>query len=200
MKLLITLLYLVTLVAKGHGFLTQLLGLAGETAPYEVVDTYEGFEKRVYPAQKWVSTTMEGSAYDPLTSSMFMKLFNYISGENDKKISIPMTTPVSTLVQPTSSGNRYTMAFYVPSAHQADVPSGGPDVTVESRPQQTIFTRRFGGWATDATVASERKTLEGLIRTAGLGAQVDFSTYYVAGYDPPFMPFFRRNEVWFVQK
>ena len=57
------------------------------------------------------------------------------------EISIPMTTPVSTFVQPTSSGNRYTMAFYVPSAHQADVPIGGPDVAVESRRQLTIFTR-----------------------------------------------------------
>jgi len=179
---------------------SKLFGLAGESAPYEVVSTHQGFEERVYPARKWVYTAMEGDNKDSLSGSMFRKLFKYISGENEKKASIAMTVPVSTLVQPTSSGQRYQMAFYLNSDHQEDAPQGGPDVIVEERPQLTVLTRRFGGYATDERVASERAELEGLIRTAGLGEQVDFESYYVAGYDPPFIPIGRRNEVWFLKK
>jgi len=199
MKLLITSLYLGTIFATGEGFLSELLGLAGEGAPYEVVATYQGFEERVYPAQRWVSTSMKGPALDPLRNQMFMKLFRYINGRNAKNVSIPMTSPVSTLVRPTSSGHHYTMAFYVPAALQEDVPSGGPDVTVEDRPQLTVLTRRFGGYATDAVVSNQREALEGLIRTAGL-EEVNFATFYLAGYDPPFVPLGRRNEVWFVRE
>ena len=44
----------------------------------------QGFEERVYPAQKWVSTTMEGTAWYPIKDTMFVKLLSYISGYNDQ--------------------------------------------------------------------------------------------------------------------
>jgi len=199
MRLLSIALCLVAGFATGHAFLTQLLGLSGEMAPYEVVATYQGFEERLYPRRKWVTTTREGATMDPLRSPMFMTLFRYISGNNAKDMSIPMTSPVSTHVGRSPSGNVYTMGFYVPEAHQADVPSGGTEVTVEDRPQMTVLTRRFSGYANDATVAQEKEELERLIRAAGL-SDVDFNNYYVAGYDPPFIPVGRRNEVWFLRE
>jgi len=195
MKLLISSLLLVTVFTTGEGFPRQY-----ETAPYTMVATYQGFEERVYPAQKWVSTTMEGPARDPVSDDMFEKLYSYITGSNDQNVLIPMTTPVSTLVEPLSSGYRYTMALYMPSAYQEDVPNGASDITVEDRPQQNILTRQFGGYATDEVVANERKVLEGLIRAAGLGEEVDFETYYLATYDGPMVHMGRRNEVWFVRK
>jgi len=195
MKLLISALLLVTVFTTGEGFPRQY-----ETAPYMMVATYQGFEERMYPAQKWVSTTMEGPARDPVSDTMFEALYSYITGSNDQNVLIPMTTPVSTLVEPLSSGYRYTMAFYVPSAYQEDVPNGASDIAVEDRPQQNILTRQFGGYATDEVVASERKVLEALIRGAGLGEEVDFTTYYLATYDGPDVQFGRRNEVWFVRK
>jgi len=199
MKLLISLLFLVSMIARGEGCLSKLLGFGSEeAAPYKVLTKYEGFEEREYPARKWVSTTIEGSSKD--SNSLFWTLYAYISGENDKKASIAMTVPVTTLEQLSPSGNRYTMAFYVPSAYQEEVPKGGPDVTVEDRPQLTVFTKQFGWWITEATVARERKELEALIRAAGLGEEVDFDSYYVAGYDDPFKIFNRRNEIWFVRK
>jgi len=195
MKLLISSLLLVTVFTTGEGFPRQY-----ETAPYTMVATYQGFEERVYPAQKWVSTTMEGPARDPVSDDMFEKLYSYITGSNDQNVLIPMTTPVSTLVEPLSSGYRYTMALYVPSAYQEDVPNGASDITVEDRPQQNILTRQFGGYATDEVVANERKVLEAFIRAAGLGEEVDFETYYLATYDGPMVHMGRRNEVWFVRK
>jgi len=195
MKLLISSLLLATVFTTG-----EALPHKWETAPYEMVATYEGFEERVYPAQKWVSTTMEGPARDPVSDDMFEKLYSYITGSNDQNVLIPMTTPVSTLVEPLSSGYRYTMALYMPSAYQDDVPNGASDITVEDRPQQNILTRRFSGYANDAEMISEAKALEELIKAAGLGEEVDFTTYYLATYDGPDVQFGRRNEVWFVRK
>jgi len=197
MKLLISSLLLATVFTAGEAFPHKW-----ETAPYEMVATYQGFEERVYPAQKWVSTTMEGAALEPIEDTMFVSLLSYISGYNDQNAIIPMTTPVSTLVEPLSSGYRYTMAFYVPSAYQEDVPNGASDIAVEDRPQQNILTRRFSGYANDAEMISEAKALEELIRAAGLGEEVDFTTYYLAVYDGPdaLVGRARRNEVWFVRK
>jgi len=197
MKLLIASLLLATIFTTGEGFPRKQ-----ETAPYKMVATYQGFEERVYPAQKWVSTTMEGAAWYPIKDTMFVSLLSYISGYNDQNAIIPMTTPVSTLVEPLSSGYRYTMALYVPSAYQEDVPNGASDITVEDRPQQNILTRLFSGFVTDEEMASEAKALEELIRAAGLGEEVDFTTYYLAVYDGPdaLVGRVRRNEVWFVRK
>jgi len=197
MKLLIASLLLATIFTTGEGFPHRL-----ETAPYKMVATYQGFEERVYPAQKWASTTMEGTAWYPIQDTMFVKLLSYITGYNDQNAIIPMTTPVSTLVEPLSSGYRYTMAFYVPSAYQEDVPNGGSEIAVEDRPQQNILTRRFSGLAYDDEVATEAKALEELIRAAGLGEEVDFTTYYLAVYDGPhvLVERARRNELWFVRK
>jgi len=197
MKMLVASLLLATIFTTGEGFPHRF-----ETAPYEMVATYEGFEERVYSAQKWVSTTLEADAWYPNKDILYVKLQSYFYGYNDQDAIIPLTTPVSTLVEPLSSGYRYTMAFYVPSAYQEDVPNGGSEIAVEDRPQQNILTRRFSGFAYDDEVAAEVKALEELIRAAGLGEEVDFTTYYLAVYDGPFIIVgaARRNEVWFVRK
>lgn len=61
-----------------------------------------------------------------------------------------------------------------------------------------ITCRRFGGYAAADAVAREAKELAELIRSSG-ETDVDLTRYYVAGYDPPFKPLARRNEVWFVK-
>lgn len=73
------------------------LGIEIEVPPYEVVKKLsDNMEIRRYPATKWVCTKVEGEAGEEKTyqSSMFYKLFNYISGTNDKSQKIAMTAPV----------------------------------------------------------------------------------------------------------
>ena len=74
---------------------------------------------------------------------MFRKLFNYISGTNDKQAKIPMTAPVSVLVKPGAGKSTFTMAFYVPAAFQKDtpIPTAGSDVSIEQRPEFKVFSR-----------------------------------------------------------
>ncbi|KAF2350982.1 SOUL hem-binding protein [Trinorchestia longiramus] len=162
----------------------------------------QGFEERLYPARKWAATSMSGPEKESLASPMFRKLFNYISGKNELNIRMDMTTPVTTFIEPGAGPtcpSSFTMAFFIPEEHQSGPPAGGAEVFIEERPEMTVFTRRFGGYATDEIVAKEAKELAELIQKAG-ETDVDFAHYYTAGYDPPFKPIGRRNEVWFVKK
>ena len=47
------------------------------------LNTFQGYEERVYLSKKWICTKLEGPEYDPLISPLFRKLFNYISGKNE---------------------------------------------------------------------------------------------------------------------
>ncbi|KAG7174860.1 Heme-binding protein 2-like 5 [Homarus americanus] len=160
-----------------------------ETAPYQVVDTTQTYEERVYPEQKWVTTWCLSVSHHDATNDMFHKLFNYIAGQNDEGIKIDMTAPVTTLVQPgegPNCENNFTMSFYVPAVHQDNPPTPtNPDVRFHG------FTKDED-WITNAALLAEDLQ-------AADQEDVDFHTYYTAGYDSPFVIFNRTNEVWFMK-
>lgn len=103
------------------------------------------YEERLYPTQKWVKTQMKGISKDAVSSPMFWKLFNYISGQNSKEVKIPMTSPVSTYIEPGSGPNcesTFTMAFYIPQAFQEDTPEPTEDgVSIEERQEHRVLAR-----------------------------------------------------------
>jgi len=168
-----------------------------EAAPYTVVAQHEGFEERQYPARRWATVSAAGEDMDGLMDTMFLRLFRYISGQNQKGATVAMTTPVSTLVRPQEEGASasFTMAFLVPEAHQAEPPQA-EGVAIEDRPQMTVFTRRFGGFANETVIGEQANELAELLSAANV-TDVDLQTYYVAGYDGPRKLEGRRNEVWF---
>ena len=110
-----------------------------------MIFVHQDYEERIYPAQKWVKTQMESISKDSASSAMFRKLFNYISGQNDKQIKIPMTAPVSVLIEPGAGPNcesTFTMAFYVPAAFQDDTPQPAESgVSIEERPEFKVLAR-----------------------------------------------------------
>jgi len=174
----------------------QTAGL--EAAPYSVVAEHEGFEERLYPARRWASVSAEGLDMDTLMDAMFLRLFRYISGQNKRAATVAMTTPVSTLVQPPveeGANASFTMAFLVPEDLQADPPTA-EGVAIEDRPEMTVFTRRFGGFATEKVIGEQANELAELISASNV-TDVDLKTYYVANYDDPRKVEGRRNEVWF---
>ncbi|XP_033859061.2 heme-binding protein 2 [Acipenser ruthenus] len=160
------------------------------------------YEVRKYGATKWVSTKVIGMELDPAISKGFMRLFNYIQGNNEKKVKIEMTAPVTCLVEPGAGPiceTTFTTSFYIPEEHQADpVKPSDPDVFIEQRPELTVFVRVFGGF-TNAQKAQEEliKLSQSLQRD---GQQFEENVYYTAGYDSPFKLFNRKNEVWLIKK
>ncbi|KAM4694972.1 heme-binding protein 2 [Discoglossus pictus] len=174
--------------------LPKWTSLGNESSDYEI---------RQYEPAKWVSTAVPSMRdWDSAISTGFMRLFNYIQGNNEKKQKIEMTAPVTTYVEPGAGPaceSTITVSFYVPTEQQDDPPKPSEaNVFIEQRAQMTVYVRCFGGF-TNAT-----KNQEQLLQLSELlkrdGKSFDENVYYTAGYDSPFKLFDRRNEVWLIAK
>ncbi|KAK4306962.1 hypothetical protein Pmani_021239 [Petrolisthes manimaculis] len=171
--------------------------------PYQVVNTAETYEERIYPARKWVTSKIFSISYEEAGDIMFHRLFDYIDGQNVDGIKVDMTSPVTVLVQPgegPNCENTFTESFYVPSIHQDNPPKPtNPDVYIEERPELHVFSRRFHGFTNDQDWITNAAQLAEDLLTDGMDEGVNFSTYYTAGYDSPYTIFNRTNEVWLMK-
>merc|ERR1711978_335310 len=82
-----------------------------ENAPYNVVNTFDGYEERFYPSKMWVCTRSGRGG--------FVKLFRYISGDNSRNQKIDMTVPVMM----TNDEKGQEMCFYMTRSTQTNPPS-----------------------------------------------------------------------------
>lgn len=64
--------------------------------------------------------------------------------------------------------------------------------------ENNFFFRKFGGFVNDEIIQRESKELAEVIQAAG-EVGVNFDQYYLVGYDPPYKPMNRRNEIWFLK-
>ena len=161
-----------------------------ETAPYKVVRKDGKFEIRDYPTLTVAETPIAPGARDGDDGS-FIRLFRFISGDNDVKQKIAMTTPVFM----SGGGTNSTMAFVMPAnlkATAAPKPSAGP-VKVRDVAAGRFAVLRYSG-ARNAKAETESLALL-RARLRALNSNSNASPLY--GYfDPPWTPaFLRRNEV-----
>ncbi len=160
-----------------------------ESAPYKVVRTDGKFELRDYPSLSVVETPMAASGNSD--DGSFMRLFRFITGANEAKQKIAMTTPVF------MSGNdtNRKMAFVLPAKlNAATVPKPADGaVTVRELPGGRFAVLRFSGGRSAKREAEMLARLQ--TRLAAQGLKASASPMY--GYfDPPWTPsFLRRNEV-----
>lgn len=157
-----------------------------ETPNYEAVMTDAGFEVRDYPAVMVASVSMKAER-----NSAFMKLFGYISGKNEKRQKIEMTTPVFGVLDDGQSA----MSFVVPKeVVKSGVPKpDNPNIVVAERPAGRFAVYRYNGRWTPKLEEAAREKLAKWAKKQGL---VTIGGYEKANYDPPFTPpSMRRNEV-----
>ena len=158
-----------------------------ESAPYTVVQSDGEFELRDYPVLTTVETSMSEKGSDENTG--FRKLFGYITGKNDKKKKIAMTTPV--LI----SGGKGTMSFVLPSDSSPESIPMPVDSTlaIKKIPAGRFAVVRFSGGRSDAKESQKLAVLKSWIANKDLVAEGE----PVCGYfDPPWtLAFLRRNEV-----
>ncbi|CAL1529090.1 unnamed protein product [Lymnaea stagnalis] len=161
----------------------------------------EKFEIRKYPAAKWVSTAVKGMSHKDASSEAFRRLFKYIQGENEKKVTIEMTVPVTIKVEPgegPACETTFTESFYIPVEHQENPPAPtNTNVFIETRPELTVYVGTFGGFGDD-----EKWIYHGKLLSDAIGDETKFHSdyYYTVGYDAPFKLIGRTNEIWFVKK
>ena len=161
--------------------------MAYEEANYKVVKQNKVYEIRKYSDRLAIEaiTSNEGSS--------FRKLFNYISGNNENKEEISMTTPVT---QVEKKGNM-TMQFYLPSKFNKDnTPSpSNSEVKVLNIKGGYYAVIKYSGRASDKNFIKHKDILKDELKKNDITI---LSSPIKATYDKPFtLPMLRRNEAMF---
>ena len=161
--------------------------MAYEEAGYDIVKSNDIYEIRKYSDRLAVQVISVSG------NSSFRKLFNYISGQNEKNQEIKMTTPVTEMEK---AGNM-TMQFYLPSKFNKDnAPSPtSSDVEVINIEGGYYAVIRYSGRASDRNFIKHKKILEAELSKDNILIK---SAAIKATYNGPFtLPMMRRNEAMF---
>ena len=159
-----------------------------ESAPYKVVRTAGKFEVRDYPALTVAETPM---ANPNGSDGSFRRLFGFITGGNEAKQEIAMTTPVFMSGGETNA----TMAFVMPvkmKSGEVPKPADG-SVQVRELPAGRFAVLRYSGGRNAEKEAAVLAKLKAWMETERLSVLSPPAFGY---FDPPWTPaFLRRNEV-----
>jgi len=195
-------LFLLNLVLLALGGIDAV---ATEEVKYRVLESSGDFELRQYESSLGAETTVEGDFHE-VGNEGFRRLFDYISGKNRKKQSIPMTAPVSQeassekipMTAPVNQekvGGAWRITFLMPSAFTMETLPEPLDSRVKlvKIPGRLMAALSYSGtWSRERYEGKEQRLKE-LIRQRGL--KIEGEPVF-ARYNPPFMPWFlRRNEV-----
>jgi len=164
-----------------------------------VQETDGRIELRTYPDLMLVTTTM-GTRLQGDDGS-FGRLFQYITGDNEDKQKVAMTTPVFMEPQSVSEASEQSgetngqMGFVIPKdVAQTSIPIPASErVEVKERPGGTFAVIQFPGRINLETQYKQQAILETWIAKRGLKSSGQSE---IAGYDPPWTPgALRRNEI-----
>jgi hypothetical protein len=179
--------------------------MATEEAKYVVLEKEGHFELRQYEPFIVAETLVEGD-FDEVGNAGFRRLFRYISGDNQAKRPISMTSPVAqemksekiSMTAPVTQqkgGNRWSIAFVMPAEYTMDslpIPHDAR-ITLRAIPARLLAAITYSGTWSESRYEEHKALLDQMmskrkLRTAG--------EYIYARYNPPFTPWFmRRNEV-----
>ncbi|KFM79314.1 Heme-binding protein 1, partial [Stegodyphus mimosarum] len=147
----------------------------------------------------WASVVEESMLVRIAQIKAFERLFKYISGENDKGMTINMTVPVRMQATEYKIHCTVEMSFMVPSIHANNPPIPNDTGIIVSRNEPALYAvRSFPGyvWRKGAWKEEARKLADSLKNDN----TVIKTKYYLVGYDAPFDFYDRRNEIWMVKR
>ncbi|XP_058255643.1 heme-binding protein soul3 [Hemibagrus wyckioides] len=177
-----------------------------EKVPFTLISCKEKcgevlYEKRSYDKARWACITIKGDTYEQSIGYGFMKIMKYICQQNSLGIYMGMTIPILTVVRTeeahSSFSSAVTVAYYLPSNHQAQPPQPlDPDIVIEEWPATTVYSRYFTGATNETTIMTQINTLAEILDSPELYVT---SAFIVAGYTNPAATH-RVNEIWFIQR
>ena len=168
-----------------------------EQPSFEVVLQKENLAIRDYASVMVFELQLSASRQDA-AGDAFRSLFNYISGNNEDNLEIPMTSPVAQTQVSKASDNgdgKWAIRFFIP---RKTVDDGAPlpredNVTLVRLKAQRYASISFKGSQSDKKIREN---------TAKLETFISENNYTISGspvfafYDPPFIPWFLRdNEI-----
>lgn len=196
---------LLVLLAASAALLGASAACAAESPSYNVIVDDGDFQVRDY-APILVAQTRVKSDASSASRTAFRRLFDYISGGNQGRREIAMTTPVrsqrnstkidmTTPVTTHTSDGEYVMQFVVPSQFDANtvpVPTSSL-VEIATLPAERVAVLRYSGRSNQRNYRRAEAVLIGELERRGLRA---IGAPRQAVYNGPFTPgFLRTNEV-----
>ena len=169
---------------------TMFGDISVNVAPFELISADGPFEVRHYERLVLASTKMPQGMNS--ASGPFRRLFDYISGNNEKKENIAMTAPV---FMDQSGQTTEAMSFVLPeNLSLISSPSPAhPAVKLVEISNYTVAVVSFSGFLNQKSISTNKTLLENWIANRGFKT---IGMAKAAGYNPPFtLPFLRRNEV-----
>lgn len=187
------------------------LALAYEQPKYDIVKKYNGFELRRY-APCIVAETVVSGNFEEVGNEAFRILVRYISGDNQKKIEIPMTAPVNQSPM-TKSGEKiemtapvvqapqgkdqdtYLFSFVMPSKYTLETLPEPKDSRIRLRQVKArlLAARAYSGTWSERRYRQNEAALLKAVKASGLTV---VGEPIFARYNSPFtLWFLRRNEV-----
>jgi hypothetical protein len=167
----------------------------------------ETVEIRRYGPRLAAEATVEAGDAEAGRNQAFKILFDYISGANQGRSKVAMTTPVEVgteaekiaMTVPVETGaadkGRSTMRFFLPGSYTKATAPEPTDARVQiiEVPAVSLAVLRFSGSRDEARVAARQAEL---MKTLADSAWRVTGTPTALFYDPPWtLPFLRRNEV-----
>lgn len=168
-----------------------------EQPNYEIILEKDIFAIRDYTSVMAVETEVFSSRREA-AGDAFPRLFRYISGENEDNLEISMTAPVAqTLANQNDddSAERWIVRFFIPkNMAEENIPlPSEKGVTVSKLKAQRFASVSFRGSQSDKKIEENKAKLKAFITKNGY--EVSGRPIY-AFYDPPFIPWFLRdNEI-----
>ena len=168
-----------------------------EQPNYKVILEKDIFAIRDYTSVMAVETEVFSSRREA-AGNAFRRLFRYISGENEDNLEISMTSPVAqTLANQNDDdpAERWMVRFFLPrNMAEENIPlPSEKGVTVSKLKAQRFASVSFRGSQSDKKIEENTAKLKAFISQNGY--EVSGRPIY-AFYDPPFIPWFLRdNEI-----
>ena len=180
-----------------------------EKPSYTVSEKKDGYEIRKYAPYIKAETVVTGT-YDEATNKGFRIIADYIFGNNVRKESISMTSPVlespealqpekiamtAPVLETTSENATRTIAFILPSKYTLDTlpQPNNLAVTLTEVPARTMAALSFTWYPTATRVAAKKELLKTYLLRDGNVIAGEIET---ARYNPPLsMPLTLRNEI-----
>ena len=155
-----------------------------QTQPYDVITVHQEVEIRYYPP------AMKVKVSGPLRNNRnFNELFRYISGDNESREKIAMTTPVYMETQ----DEVQTMEFVLPKKYKETAPRPSAKGVEVYQSERAYFAAiRYGGYSNESKVLKAKQRLFSVLDKEQIEIMGDI---LVLSYDAPYKFYNRRNEV-----
>ncbi|MBN3298835.1 HEBP2 protein, partial [Amia calva] len=177
-----------------------------ENVPFSLITRKEKcgdmlYEKRHYEKANWACITVHEEQYEQSICLGFMKLMRYICQQNSSGSYLGLTIPIVTVVRTADShsvlSREVSVAYYLPTHHQAQPPQPyDADIVIEEWPATIIYARPFSGATNEHTILNEISLLAEVLECPEIRTQESF---IVAGYTNPAAAN-RQNEIWFLER